>query len=504
MTSFRSSHNRWTITSGSLGAPAGVLVCTLVTHSDQGDSHPRLVHQVAFQSGVLHDDGLTARPGAELAGDHAVPIAQRRGVGESSVSAHGDARRSGLIVLIASFAGHAGNYLFYVIAARMVTPPEFAAIAALIAFGTIAMMPLNGVQMAVARDVAVLRITSTKGELSAYLHRLGRKIGVTSLVTLVLISALSPILADRLHLGSAWPVVLAAVWIAAMAVLIVLTGVTQGMERFGYVSFSLAGPLGMLRPLLLPLCVLAVGMVGGMWAMILATAAGLAVMIWPTVRSARITPTTPPSMPSTLVTVIALLAFSSLTNADLLVAQASLAEADRAHYAGAVLLGKIALFAPAALAMVLLPRATAALERKERAERAVLTTIALTAACGLGVAGLLWVVPTSVLTAATFGPAYAASKPLLAPLALVMTAAAVLWVHLTFATAKRSRRMTLGLATAAVAHWILLMLLNDSPGQIIFASAVAIGVCLVVIEFGSSSGVVRMLMGKPRTLASQR
>jgi O-antigen/teichoic acid export membrane protein len=417
------------------------------------------------------------------------------------VSSAVSGRRAGMIVLAASFLGHAGNYLFYVIAARMVTPPEFAAISALIAFGTIAMMPINGVQVAVARDVAVLRTSGTNGELSAYLRRIGARMGVACLVILVGIAALSPVLADRLHLGSALPVVLAAVWIAVLAVLAVLAGVTQGMERFGYVAFALAGPLGVLRALLLPLCILAAGMTGGMWAMILATVIGIAVLLRPASTGARLAPSEPPPMPNMLVTMIALLAFSSLTNVDLLVAQATLAESDRAHYAGAVLLGKIALFAPAALAMVLLPRATSAIERGERAEGAVLKTMALTAACGLCVAGALFVLPTWVLTG-TFGPEYAASKPLLAPLALVMTAAAVLWVHLTFAIAKRSRRMTYGLVTAAVAHWILLALLHGSPGQIITASAIAIGASLVVIELTSGGGVVRMLAGRPKASAS--
>ncbi len=405
-------------------------------------------------------------------------------------------RRAGLIVLIASFAGHAGNYLYYVIAARMVTPPEFAAISALIAFGTIAMMPINGVQVAVARDVAVLRTSGSDAELSGYLRRLGRRMGVACAVLLVAISALSPVLASRFHLGSAQPVVLAGAWIAVTALLVVLTGVVQGLERFAFVAFTLAGPLGILRPALLPLCVLAAGMAGGMAAMLLASVVGLAVILRPAAGSARIAPAEPPAMPSTLVTMIALLAFSSLTNVDLLVAQAFLAESDRAHYAGAVLLGKIALFGPSALALVLLPRATAALERGARTERAVLLTMALTAACGLCVTLALWIMPTWVLTG-MFGPAYGAAKPLLAPLALVMTAAAVLWVHLTFATAKRTRLMTVGLVAAAVTHWILLAVLHGSPAQIITASAIAIGGSLVVIEIVSNSSVLRMATRRP-------
>jgi O-antigen/teichoic acid export membrane protein len=412
-----------------------------------------------------------------------------------------DPRRAALVVLVASFVGHGGNYLFYLVAARMLTPAEFAATSALIAFGTISMMPINGVQVAVARDVAALRESGTAAGLSAYLRRLGRRTGAASLAVLVLLGGLSALLARWLHLGSAFPVVLAAVWIALMALLLVATGVAQGMHRFSTVAFVLAGPMGALRPALLPLCVLAAGLAGGMWAMVLASLVGVAALARPVSRLAAVPPGAPPRTASTLVTMVGLLAFSSLTNADLLVAQASLAETDRAHYAGAVLLGKIALYAPAALAMVLLPRAAAARERGERADADVLRTMALTAGGGLAVAAVLWAMPAWLLTA-TFGPAYAGAKPLLAPLALVMTAAAVLWVHVTVAAAEGSTAMTVGLLVAAGAHWLLLALLHDRPQHIVVASAVAIGGTLAVVETVSPTGAVRLLLGGSRARSS--
>lgn len=407
-------------------------------------------------------------------------------------------RRAGLLVLIASFAGHAGNYLFYVVAARMVTPPEFAAVSALMAFGTLAWMPVNGVQMSVTRNVAVLRTSGTPGELSAYLRQQGRRMGVVCLLLAALIGGLSPVLSDRLNIGSVQAVALAGLWIGTTCMLLVLVGVVQGMERFGYVAFSLGGPLGALRPLLLPLCLLAAGMSGSMWAMILATVIGLAVLAPPVVRAARPAPTTAPAGTNTLVTMVGLLAFSSLTNVDLLVAQAMLPAGDRALYASAVLLGKVALFAPAALAVVLLPRAAAALERGESADSAVLKTHALTAAAGLAVALGLWVMPTWVLDV-TFGPEYAASKPLLPLLALVMTGAAVLWVHLTFAIARRSGRMVVGLVAIALTHWGLLALLHGSPREVVLASAIAVAGALAGVELGSRSGITRLLLRSART-----
>lgn len=404
-----------------------------------------------------------------------------------------DARRAGLLVLLASFVGHAGNYLYYVVAARMVTPVEFAAISALISLGTITWMPINGIQMAIARNVAALGTSATAGELSAYLRQTGRRMVLVCLGIAAVIAGLSPLLADRLHFASAHPLVLAAVWVGSTSMLIVVTGMVQGMERFGYLAFAYAGPLGALRTLLLPLCVLAAGMAGSMWAMILATVIGLAVMMPPIARAVKVAPTTAPTVPSTLVTMVGLLAFSSLTNVDVLVGQAALDEAHRVQYAGAVLLGKIALFAPQALALVLLPRVTAALERGEAVDRSVLNTLALTFAAGAAVAAALWVMPTSLITL-TFGPGYEASKALMPAIALVMTGAAVLWVHLTFAIARRSGRWIAGLVVVAVAHWGLLAVLHDSPWHIVLASGIAVAAALLVIEAGSRGGVVRMVL----------
>lgn len=407
------------------------------------------------------------------------------------------ARRAGLLVLIASFAGHAGNYLFYVVAARMVTPPEFAAISALVAFGTITWTPVNGVQLAITRNVAVLRTSGTPGEVSAYLRQQGRRMGLAALLVAGAIVALSPVLSDRLNIGSVQAVVLAGLWIGTTFLLLAMTGVAQGLERFGYVAFSLAGPLGVLRLLLLPLCLLAAGMTGSMWAMIIASVIGLAVLARPFASVVTAPPTEAPASTNTLSAMTGLLAFSSLTNVDLLVAQAMLQEADRGLYASAVLLGKVALFAPAALAMVLLPRASAALERGESADAAVLKTHVLTASASLLITGGLWVLPTWVISV-TFGPQYAASKPLLPLLALVMTGAAVLWVHLTFSIARKSKRMVAGMVGVALLHWALLAVLHDTPHHVILASATAVGTALLGVEFGSRSGLVRLLLRSRR------
>ncbi|MDQ3734012.1 MAG: hypothetical protein M3400_08465 [Actinomycetota bacterium] len=404
--------------------------------------------------------------------------------------------RAGIIVLAGSVVGHTGNYLFYVLAARGLGVEQFAEVTAMVAYSTIIAWPVNGLQVAVARDVARMRGAGDHAGLAGLVTVLVRRGFVLGLALAAALVAISPLLLHWLDLSTIWLPVVAGIWIVLLVWLIVGTGVAQGLERFGLFSALLAGPLGLLRAILLPLLVLVAGLTGSMLAMALATVVGLA-MIAPALRSARHGPKRPVAFhPGSAM--VALIAFASMTNVDVLVAKATL-EADVAGaYSGAALLGKIALFAPSALALVLLPRAAAALERGERAERSVMLTMGVTIALGLLIAGILALLPGSVLSL-TFGDDFAAGAALLAPLALVMTMAAVLNVHMTFSLARRSRKLPALMVAGAAGHLVLLAFWHDSPGEIVRSTAVAIGVVLAVHEATSRHGLIRIAISMLRT-----
>ncbi|MGI8627477.1 MAG: hypothetical protein ACR2J5_13050 [Geodermatophilaceae bacterium] len=397
--------------------------------------------------------------------------------------------RAGIIVLAGSILGHLGNYLFYVVAARSLGVEQFAEVTAMIAYSTIIAWPINGLQVAVARDVARMRGVDDLEGLAGLVSTLVRRGLVLGLALAAMLIAISPVLLHWLDLSTIWLPVAAAVWIVLLVLLIVGTGVAQGLERFGLFAVLLAGPLGLLRTLLLPLLVLIAGLTGSMLAMALATLVGLA-MIAPAVRRASAGPRrSVPFHPGAAM--FALIAFASMTNVDVLVVKATLDAGVAGAYSGAALIGKIALFAPSALALVLLPRAAAALERGERAERAVVLTMGVTVALGLAIAGMLALLPGSIL-ALTFGDDFEAAATLLAPLALIMTMAAALNVHMTFSLARRSRRLPTLMVVGALGHLLLLYFWHDSPAEIVRATAVTLGVVLAVHEATSRFGLARM------------
>lgn len=409
--------------------------------------------------------------------------------------------RSGLIVLVASFVGHAGNYLYYVVAGRMTGVEPFAEVSAMIALATIAFMPVNGLQVAAARDVATLTAAGDAAGVSGYVRSLLRRTGAAVVPGALLLGAATPLIGGWLGLETGALVVLTAVWIALGSLLLTVLGVVQGQQRFDLVAAVFSGPLGLFRVLLLPPALVLLGLSGAIVAMVLSTLLGVLLVLRPLRRAAAPSPDRSAAFrPGQAV--VALLAFSSLTNLDLLVAKASLPASQAGAYASAALIAKIALFAPAALAMVLLPRAAALLEEGRSADRAVLLTLALTAASGLGVVAL-FALPFNPV-ALTFGEAFTSTSELLPALTLVMASAAVLNVHLTFAMARRSRRFSALLGGAAVVHAVLLAVLGDSPEGVVVASAVAIGGAVLGHEVASEHGALRMLVRLARARGASR
>ena len=407
------------------------------------------------------------------------------------------ATRTGLVVTGASFVGHISNYLFYVVTARMLGPAAFAEVSALVAFATLVFQPFNGVQLAAARDVARLRAAGLADQVGGYLRTLFLRITVVNALILAVIVGASSLLRSVLHLESVTLVVFAGVWIVLGTTLLVAVGTVQGLQAFKQVAFQLGGPLGALRVAFLPLLVLAVGISGSMLAMAAATLVGLVAagrLIIPQLRSR--TASAAPAM-RLGIAVVTLIAFSSMTNSDILVAKASLAPLQAGTYSSAALIGKIALYAPAALAMVLLPQVAARLERHENADRLILNSQLLTLGAALLVVLGLTLVPASLIEA-TFGAGFADVQGLLVPLALVMTVAALLNVHVTCAMAAHDSRAAVVTTLGALLHLVLLALLHGSPHQIVAASAIAIGSTFLVQEVLSPTGMAKLMMGRLR------
>lgn len=401
--------------------------------------------------------------------------------------------RAGLLVLGCSMVGHVGNYLFYVLAARALSPAGFADLSAMTALATITFMPATGIQAAVARDTASLLAAGRDDEADGLTRWLARRVGAFQLCLLAVLALATPVAVTALSLatGSVW--LAGIVWLTLGLGLQIGMGPLQGRERFGAVGGVLAGPMGALRPLLLLPGVAVAGVPGALGALVVATVIGLVLMGWGLRSSfARGSRNTATPLKGALPAVAALTAFASLTNADVLTAKTVLSSVDAGLYASAALLGKIALYAPSALALVLLPKVTARLEAGLDVRGPALLTMAATLATGVTVTLGILLAPSS-LVSLVFGAEYSEAYRYAAPIAAVMTVASLLQVQLMMALASGERATIWLTVSAAVGQVIGLAVFASSAVQVILVSAIATTLAMVANEFLSRFGTIKLI-----------
>lgn len=408
--------------------------------------------------------------------------------------------RQGMLVLLASLVGHLGNFLFYVVAARNLDPGAFAALASLTSLALIVLTPINGVQAAMARDVAAARALGHRRDVSRMTRWLFSRVLLTQVVLFAAFAAVTPVSSSLFGLTEPSVWVLAAAWFAIGVGVQALLGPIQGLSRFRTVGWVLAGPLGILRLAFLAPLVLLFGLHGALLALIVASLIGTATVMWS--LRAHLRPlrgmwqARHPGDPRRLLglPVGCLLAFAAITNVDIITAKIRLTPELAATYSAAALLGKVALYATVSLGFVLLPKVSERIAQGLDYARATLLTLLAVVAVGLSTA-LVFLLASDQLIVAVFGSSYEPAADLIFPITLIMTGAGILNVHLTVAIARHDRRFGLAFIVLALVHVAALLVFGRSTGSLIAANAIVIGTAVVLIELFSTHGVGRILVG---------
>jgi O-antigen/teichoic acid export membrane protein len=404
-------------------------------------------------------------------------------------------RASG-VLLAGVVANIGGGYLYNLICIRWLGPRDYGEVAALTAVATIVLLPLVGVQAALAREVAAFSAVGNVAASAALLRLTLRRTAVLSGAGFLVLLVLSPGFRAVLNIDALTSVVAAVTLACAGAALPILQGFLQGLERFRRIAVALVF-YGFARPVLtIPILLAGFGVAGALSAATIAAtaAAGIALAGLGDLFSRR-----SQQEPVALElgdfkpVIFGLLAFTALMNADVIAAKMFLDEDDAGTYASASLVGKLAALLPAgAIAPVLLPRATARLERGESPVRLVSAALLATAAFGALLTLILAPVPRSLVEFA-FGEQFGEARDLLAPCAAVMTLYGIINVSLAFAFALRDRLLVMLLGAAVVVEAALLAVLHGSQYQILFATALAALAVIVPHELRSPNAIWRLV-----------
>lgn len=403
--------------------------------------------------------------------------------------------RASAVLLAGTSAVLAGAYAYNLVCIRWLGAAAYGDVAALTALSTILLLPLLGVQAALAREVAAFRARGNDAATGALLTLTLRRGAITAVLATLGLIVLSPAIAELLNISRTGSVVAAAFLVGTGAAQPVFQGFLQGVERFRPISAALV-VYGLGRPLFaIPLILVGFGVAGAISAATLAAIAGGTIALWALRDILRLHGRARVALElgSFKPVIFGLFAFTVLTNADVLAANAFLGEAQAGTYSSASLVGKLAALLPAGvLTPVLLPRATARIERGEDASRIVTLALFATAAFGVLLTVILLAVPESLVTWA-FGDQFAGAAELLGPCAAVMTLYGLINVNLTFAVALRDSTLIRLLGIALIGQFAFFALLHGGPYQLLAATGLAALIVIVPHEIRSPVAVWRLL-----------
>jgi O-antigen/teichoic acid export membrane protein len=387
--------------------------------------------------------------------------------GESPGGARGGLLGPGVLVAGGLAVGQVLGYALSVLGARLLGPETFSELGTLLGLLVIgAVVPL-GMQTVAARRVAA----GDEGSEPAQLLRLSLLAGTAvSVIALLLV----PVAVATLDL-EAVPTALVAVTLLPLTVAGAALGLTQGHEHFTRLAWQYA--------------VLAVARVGLAVGVLVATRSVTATMVaevvgavvgWLAIhRGAGLPWSLGDAVPRAAASEMghithALLAMFVFTNADLLLARATLSPAQAGTYAAGAIVLKIAFWLPQAVAVVVFPRLVGGGTRALALGMGVVVGLGLLVTVGVAVLGP-WLLPV------VLGPAYAGLTDDAALFALAGTAEAVAYLLLFSRLAAEDRWAAVAVwgAVAALAV-IVVTVAHSSPRSIVLSVlGVSVALCLV-------------------------
>ncbi|CUS02588.2 membrane protein of unknown function [Candidatus Promineifilum breve] len=386
------------------------------------------------------------------------------------------------------------DYVVNIVAGRQLPPTEFFVFVTVTALLQVMVQATNVIRNVVAYYAAEATVypdaTSRVGSVLGRSWRWAWRWGVVGAGIMALGS---PLLARLLHIDSPAPL-----WAASLALLLlflrpVTDGALQGIQHF-------IG-LGFVQMLQSCLRLLFAGLLiwwgwqaaGAVLALPLGSAVALVLAAWLLRAYFRAAPPATPPRPISwrysIYTLVGLSAFALMANVDPIIVRRFFGDAAAAAYAPVVTLGKMNLFIPLGIGMVLFPKATQRQAAGRDARPVLLLALAATLLPGLVLTLIYWLFPGEIVRV-VFGDAYTDPGPLLALVGLATTlyAGVNIWVNFALSLERRS---TIGLMAAIVVAQIAAMVMFHDRLETIALIMVAAGL------LGNLAGAATTLRASP-------
>lgn len=397
---------------------------------------------------------------------------------------HDEMTRDSLVMVIAGLLGGVFSYLYQLFMGKLLPPADFGTVFTLTSLFLVVSWISQSVQTPMTRFVSMFKAQGSLGKAN-YVWKSSLKLGlVIGLTLFILFAAAIPLLSRFLNIHNSLYLLLLFSSFILAAGLPVNYGVLGGLQRFIPLSFSTA-LWSFLRFAIGALAVyLGLGIYGALAPFILASIITFALTLYFLRGLVKITNEKVALREFGSYTGFALLAVSCIAvimNIDILLAKHYLSAESVGDYAAISVLGKIAFYASAGIALAMFPKTSELFEKKGRhkpiVRKAVLYTLLIS-----GVVVLVYLVAPQFVANFVFGGKYPLLPDYLFKYGLAMLLFVLAYILANYSLSlNRAKGVALFLLGITLLEVVLLLIFHQSIAQFVNIVMLVSGVSLLLM-----------------------
>jgi O-antigen/teichoic acid export membrane protein len=403
------------------------------------------------------------------------------------------------LTLLASMTNYGSNLIF----SRILAPASYGDLTALLALLVVLTIPTGAAQTVIAERVASYRATGRFDRIPYLIRYATGHVSVIAVAVGVVYTLAIPFVVNVLDLQAPGPAIALAPLVILTFLLPVALGTLQGMDRYlAYGSMLLAIALSRVA-FGVPWAASASGGSGGAIAgQALGVGAVLVGAAW-LLRSNLIGRGTGAATSGlrrrldvrAVTASLAFIAFAVLSNLDILMAKLFLSSHDVGLYAALSTIGKVVMFLPGAVAVVMVPNAARARHSSRDAGK-VLRIAAMLVVVTTVVAAVPAALRPSLVVRTMFGADYLGATDGVLPIVCAGAGLALLYLLVIYTVAIEDRRWSKLLGAGILLQIVGISLFHSSPAQVALVQAVVVWSILL----GNELSFHRLLMAPRDTI----
>jgi O-antigen/teichoic acid export membrane protein len=410
------------------------------------------------------------------------------------------------VMVVLTLIGSGVNYGSNLVFSRILKPASYGDLTALLALLVVLTIPTGAAQTVIAERVASYRAQGKFDRVGYLIRYAFGHVTVIALAVGILYTLSIPLVVSVLDLQATGPAIALAPLVMLTFLLPVAMGTLQGMDRYlAYGSLLLAIAVSRVA-FGVPWALSPAGGSGGALAgqafgvaFVLVTAAWLlrADLIGRGTGAASSGLRRKPDVRAVSAG-LAFVAFAVISNLDILMAKLFLSSEEVGLYAALSTIGKVVMFLPGAVAVVMVPNAARARHSSREAGR-VLRIAAMLVAVTTIVAAVPAALQPEFVVRTMFGSDYLGATSGVLPIVCAGAGMALLFLLVIYTVAIEDRRWTMLICGGIVLQIVGISLFHDSPTQIAVVQAVVAAAVLL----GNEIAFHRLLMA-PRDTIRER